>query len=390
MKKTAKLVDHPTTNHPSNHYQLVCYCGGLWLVALLLLSACGGNASGDANSNGDSSANGDSRGLPDAVTTLRYTDQILQWDPQSAASYYQLQYSSDGSNYNDENAAISAAQYTIDLEQQGYYRLRACNANNACSAYTTFVHATLGAVNSAQDFDTLAAAGNNRPSGIWSDGITLWVADLADSKIYAYDMVTKARDAAKDFDTLAAQGNADPTALWSDGTTMWVVDELDDKIYAYDLISRMPDIDKDFDLAEENVAPRGFWSSGTGFYVSDVSGRSVYVYSRLGTVSELDVSEEIGTGIVYGLWSDGTTLWVVDNGDMNIYAYELPSSDIINSYQLGSEERDSAKDFDTLEAAGNTNPWDIWSDGITLWVADDDNDKIYAYVIAQTAVVVLE
>ena len=38
-----------------------------------------------------------------------------------------------------------------------------------------------------QAFETLAAAGNNNPVGIWSDGTTMWVADTADDKIYAYN-----------------------------------------------------------------------------------------------------------------------------------------------------------------------------------------------------------
>ena len=53
-----------------------------------------------------------------------------------------------------------------------------------------------------KDFNTLSAAGNDRPEGLWSDGITMWVADYSDEKLYAYDMATKARDPGKDFNTL--------------------------------------------------------------------------------------------------------------------------------------------------------------------------------------------
>ena len=49
------------------------------------------------------------------------------------------------------------------------------------------------------DFNTLEAAGNISPAGIWSDGDTMWVSDPGDNKIYAYNMATKARDASKDF-----------------------------------------------------------------------------------------------------------------------------------------------------------------------------------------------
>ena len=56
----------------------------------------------------------------------------------------------------------------------------------------------------AKDFNTLQAAGNTKPTGIWSDGATMWVADDTDSKLYAYKMSDGSRDAGKDFNTLQA------------------------------------------------------------------------------------------------------------------------------------------------------------------------------------------
>ena len=43
--------------------------------------------------------------------------------------------------------------------------------------------------------------------------------------------------------------------------------------------------------------------------------------------------------------------------------------------------RPAQRDFDTLAAAGNE-PNGLWSDGTTMWVADDRDDKLYAYVLA--------
>ena len=91
---------------------------------------------------------------------------------------------------------------------------------------------------SDKDFNTLDAAGNGSPAGIWSDGTTMWVADSSDGVIYAYDLSTKARDSAKDFNTLGAAGNEDPEGIWSDGTTMWAADSTDNKIYAYNLSAK--------------------------------------------------------------------------------------------------------------------------------------------------------
>ena len=63
---------------------------------------------------------------------------------------------------------------------------------------------------SDKDFDTLSAAGNTDPQGIWSDETTMWVADSSTDKIYAYNLSTKARDSDKDFDTLDAATNNNP------------------------------------------------------------------------------------------------------------------------------------------------------------------------------------
>ena len=45
-----------------------------------------------------------------------------------------------------------------------------------------------------RDFDTLRAAGNRNPIGIWSDGTTMWVTDHDEDKIYAYNMRSRAHD----------------------------------------------------------------------------------------------------------------------------------------------------------------------------------------------------
>ncbi len=79
----------------------------------------------------------------------------------------------------------------------------------------------------SKDFNTLSAAGNFSPQDIWSDGTTMWVVEdrgphASGDKVYAYDMATKIREPAKDFTGLTAAGNKEPSGIWSDGTTLWV------------------------------------------------------------------------------------------------------------------------------------------------------------------------
>ena len=61
-------------------------------------------------------------------------------------------------------------------------------------------------------------------------------------------------------------------------------------------------------------------------------------------------------------------MWVADDFDDKIYAY-----------WMSDKARDSDNDFDTLSAAGTHLPSSIWSNRTTMWVSDQDDGKIYSY-----------
>ena len=156
-----------------------------------------------------------------------------------------------------------------------------------------------------KDIEGLAAAGNNDPEGIWSDGTTMWVADKADGKLYAYDLVSGARASNKDFDTLAAAGNRNPEGIWSDGTTMWVADYADAKIYAYNLtyFGRNPFQDVNSLNAAGNSHPVGIWSNGTTMWVADDVDKKLYAYDlTLRTDAPAILSVTAGTGSLTISW----------------------------------------------------------------------------------------
>ncbi len=229
------------------------------------------------------------------------------------------------------------------------------------------------------DFDTMAAAGNTSPTGIWSDGRTMWVGDHADEKIYAYTLATGQRDSGKDFDDLEA-GNAPPRernpsvgGLWFNNTTMWMADWFNETIYAYTRTTRQRDAGKDISSLTQagNTAPRGIWSNGRTMWIGDLSHDKIYAYDLAGgqrdAGKDIDSLAAAGNANAWGLWSDGTTMWVADETSETLYAYDLATG-----------QRDAVRDFDDL-AAGNDDPRDLWSNGTTMWVADELDYKIYAY-----------
>ena len=87
----------------------------------------------------------------------------------------------------------------------------------------------------------------------------------------------------------------------------------------------------------------------------------------------LDLELASGNQNPRGMWSDGTTLWIANDeeGDNNrIYAYALPAGTYLPE-----------KTF-TLSALSHTAPGGVHGRGTTLWVTDTKTDRIIAYSIA--------
>ena len=264
------------------------------------------------------------------------------------------------------NDALSGLTSGTSYTYKAYDKTGCASADKIASV--TFTQVTPGNRDSSRDFNTLSAA-DNEPTGIWSNGTTMWVLDYDDDKIYAYNLKTKARDADKD---ISLWNGAVWYDITSDGTTMWVSESNTlDKLYAYSISSKSRDTTNDFSLHSDNDWAKGIWTDGATMYISDNSDDKIYAYTISGTRQNVkDITLHTNNSDATGIWSDGVTMWVVDSGDDKVYAYKMSDG-----------SRDSAKDYTSLAGAQNRNPEGIWSDGTTTWIADNtlNGEKIYAY-----------
>ena len=333
----------------------------------------------------------------------------------------------------------------------------------------------------AKDLDTDGAAGNDSPLGLWSDGTTLWVSDTFSKKIFAYTLADGQRDPGKDIDT-DGTANTGPVGLWSDGTTMWVADSFDAKLYAFTLADGQRDPDRDFDTlsGHGHTLPWAIWSDGATMWVSGFLNDKIFAYNMPGNAdpgnaelsaltvdgvsvagfSASDTAYQFGVGasvarvtvlgvadgaaaVVYsgtdadrltdghqvdlsegrnnvrmtvtaadgrtrkgytvsinrgseapygwsaeddfdtlaaadnravtGLWSDGTTMWVADDADGRERAF---------AYTLATKQRDPGKDIDLRKPSRDTHVRSIWSDGTTMWMGESFDNKLYAFTLA--------
>ena len=76
--------------------------------------------------------------------------------------------------------------------------------------------------------------GNDRATGVWSDGTTLWVADNADGAgdaVYAYDRESGER--LRSASSRSPRRTARPRGFWSDRSVVWVSDSGRERLFAY-------------------------------------------------------------------------------------------------------------------------------------------------------------
>ena len=111
--------------------------------------------------------------------------------------------------------------------------------------------------------------------------------------------------------------------------------------------------------------------SDTESYTVTVERDSAYVFGWTPS-RDINALEAAGNASPQGIWSEGTTMWVADDEDDKLYAYTLATG-----------VRDATKDISLH--SDNGDPRGIWSDDTTIWVADDEDDKLYAYTLATGA-----
>ena len=167
-------------------------------------------------------------------------------------------------------------------------------------------------------------------SALTGAGGTLWAALYGQSHVEAYRLSDGERLADDDLaDTLAAAENGNPTGLWAHAGILRVADWSDRRIYAYALADGARDEDAEFGLTAEDtqtIRPWGLFSAGDTALVSSWGRGAVRAYrvSDGARLEARDIATDEANADPHGLWSNGKVLWVVDATDAKLYAYAVP------------------------------------------------------------------
>ena len=286
----------------------------------------------------------------------------------------------------------------------------------------------------SKDFNTLEAADNRYPTGIWSDGTTVWISDGITYRIYTYHLSTKAKDASKDLNTVDMIRRS-PLDIWSDGATIWITVFNSNQIHAFDLSTKMRDSSKSFTTptGAGNTNPYGIWSDGITMWVSDRTDEKLFSYVQrvLGDDTTLSAITVDGTTVAgsdqdtplhrHAVDADTTQVTVAATATDEYATLEiiLPvdadgatdghqvevGEGITNITVRGTADNRTdtqdytlrivrpstayfdwkqTEDFDALDI-NNPSPSAIWANDTTMWVADLQHDKLFAYNLSTKA-----
>ena len=233
-------------------------------------------------------------------------------------------------------------------------------------------------VSDAPDVVVDVSTENSDPTGIWSNGTYIWIADKTDQKIYAYNLTTNQRVSSQDFNRLDRDGIEEPGGIWSNGTTMWIMSEVDNKVYAYNLSTKARDSSKDIGsptspLSSGNLRTyddTDIWGDSTTMWVVSKFVNKAFAFN----VSDQEWStnndfthglNNLSSSQFRGIWGDSSNIYITDANDRKVYAFDKTT-----------KNRNPDADFGLYSS--NSDPRGLWGNATTIWVADGSG-RIFSY-----------
>ena len=214
------------------------------------------------------------------------------------------------------------------------------------------------------------ADGNTKPWGVIVVGDRYWVSDRSDGKLYAYKTEDNSQDTDRDIDVSDEVTN--PTGIWTDGQTVWVVAQRASNrtVYAYNLADGTRDSDKDLTLDDDYTSNWGIAGDDETLWVMRSGSLKLEAFNleTLERDSDKDVVpepdedelEEDGyttydDGVIISFLVDDDTFWV-----------QIPSGKIFaHSLEDGSRLEEDA--ISNLPVKGSKHFSGMWVDGDQLW-----------------------
>ncbi len=286
-------------------------------------------------------------------------------------------------------------------------------------------------------FNQGGSAGANTlsyPTGVYSDGTRLYVADSYNNRVLIYNQIPTANNVSADVvigqtnftSNSANQGGSAgantlsyPTGVYSDGTRLYVADSYNNRVLIYNQIPTANNVSADVVIGQTNFTsnsanqggsagantlsyPTGVYSDGTKLLVADNNNHRVLIYNQIPTANNVSADVVIGQtnftsnsanqggsagantlSSPTNVYFDGTRLFITDGGTSRVLIYNTIPTTNNASADVVIGQPDFTSSYPNQGGSLNANtlvmPMDVYSDGTKLFIADGLNFRVLIY-----------
>ena len=200
-------------------------------------------------------------------------------------------------------------------------------------------------------------------------------------RVFAYDLLSGERQPEREFEL--DRRNRFSHGIWSDGEVVWIADSGQDKLFAYNLeIGRAVGGARPRTGRRQQAIRGGSGRTAQVFYVLDSrpATRSSSTTSRPASCWPSHTLDKLNKQPTWDSGPTGSRIWVSDDGAKRLFAYRA------RRRGAGANRGRRSSAFRSLLKAGNGDPRGIWSDGDVVYVADEQDDKVYSYNIPDATI----
>lgn len=281
----------------------------------------------------------------------------------------------------------------------------------------------------------VAAAGMSSPSGVWSNGTLLIVADTLNNRVLIYNTLPAANGTSADIivgqpDAASSGANqglaapadntlSGPTGVFYDGTNLFISDTGNHRVLIYNALPVDNNTSADFVVGQADMisglanrgaaassstlsSPSGVYSDGVSLYIADKGNNRVLLYNAIpavnGALADVVVGQVSATVVTAnqggapngktlsgpaGVYAAGTKLFVADQNNNRVLIYNpIPT---LNNTSAGVTvgqvllTSSTANQGGTVKANTLSAPAAVYSNGVKMIISDQNNNRVLVY-----------
>jgi hypothetical protein len=281
----------------------------------------------------------------------------------------------------------------------------------------------IGQANMTSNGSGLTAFNMNGSQSIYSDGVKLYITD-GNNRVLIFNTIPASNNASADVVVgqanmttsaagLTAFGLNAPRFAYSDGVKLYVSDRSNNRVLIFNTIPASNNASADVVVGQADMThnvsgltafnmqnPRGLYSDGVKLYVADFVNNRVLIFNTVPASNNVSANVVIGqanmttstSGITafnmqspYEIYSDGVKLYVADQGNNRVLIFNTVPTSNNASANVVVGQANMTSNGSGLTAFNLQAPNDVYSDGVKLYVVDAVNNRLLIYNTVPTS-----